>query len=82
MASGRILRLAFDNALYSCNHGKPYDGNWLEKIRNVLSLFRNKRFTLDEMTQQNASKFAILLEYEDPNSFFHFSFCATFFPPN
>ena len=26
------------------------------------SLFRNKRFMLDEMTQQNASKFAIFWE--------------------
>ena len=38
---------------------------------------------LDEMFQRNASKFAILLEYENPCSFFRFSFRATlFFPPN
>ena len=30
------------------------------------SLFRNKRFMLDEMFRKNASKFAILLEYENP----------------
>ena len=30
----------------------------------IPTLFRNKRFMLDEMTQQNASKFAIFLEYE------------------
>ena len=34
-----------------------------------------KRFLLDEMFHQNASKFAIFLEYENPHSFF--SFCAT-----
>ena len=32
---------------------------------------------LDEMFQQNVTKFAILLEYENPRSFFHFSFNAT-----
>ena len=36
------------------------------------SLFRNKRFMLDEMFQWNASKFAILLEYENPHSCFLF----------
>ena len=46
-------------------------------------LFRNKRFMLDEMCQQNASKFAILLEYKNPCWFFRFSFRAIvlyFFP--
>ena len=33
-------------------------------------LFRNKRFMLDEMTSQNASKFTIFLDYENPNIFF------------
>jgi hypothetical protein len=32
---------------------------------------------LDEMFQQNTSKFAIFLEYKNPSSFFHSSFCAT-----
>ena len=37
------------------------------------TLFRNKRFMLDEMYQQNASKFDKFLEYENPHSFFfHF----------
>ena len=45
------------------------------------TLFRNKRFMLDEMLQRNASKFAILLEYENPSSFFRFSFHATLFFP-
>ena len=31
------------------------------------TLFTNKSFVLDEMTQQNASKFAIFLEYENPH---------------
>ena len=30
------------------------------------TLSRNKRLVLDEKLQQNASKFAILLEYENP----------------
>ena len=34
---------------------------------------------LDEMFQQNASKFAIFLEYENPHSFFRFSFHAMYF---
>ena len=32
---------------------------------------------LDEKFQQNASKFAILMEYENPCSFFCFPFHAT-----
>ena len=46
----------------------------------VWSLFRNKRFMLDEMFQQNASKFAIFLKYENLDSFF-FLFRATLFFP-
>ena len=38
----------------------------------ILSLFRNKRLVLDEKPPQNTSKFAILLEYENPRSFFSF----------
>ena len=46
-----------------------------------VALFINKRFKLDEMFQRNASKFAILLEYEISCSFFRFSFHATLFFP-
>ena len=48
-----------------------------------MSLFRNKRFVLDEMFQRIASKFAILLEYEIVRSFcrfFHFVLGTLFFP--
>ena len=45
-------------------------------ITNAQSLFRNKKFMLDEMTQRNTSKFVIFLEYENPGSFFRFSFRA------
>ena len=31
----------------------------------MLALFRKKRFMLDEIFQQNASNFAIFLEYEN-----------------
>ena len=47
------------------------------------SLFGNKMFMLDEMTLQNASKFAISLKYEKlknlVSSIFRFSFHATLF---
>ena len=36
---------------------------------------------LDEMTKRNTSEFAIFLEYENPCSFFRFSFRATLFFP-
>ena len=50
---------------------------------DLLSLFRNKRFMLDEMTYRNASKFAIFLEYENPYSFFLFFISCYFtFLPN
>ena len=38
------------------------------------SPFRNKRFMIDDMFRRNPSKFAILLEYENPCSFFVFHF--------
>ena len=37
---------------------------------------------LDEMFQQNVSKFAIFLEYENPHSFFVFHFVLIYFFPN
>ena len=45
---------------------------------NRSPLFRNKRFMLNEMTPQNASKFTIFLEDKNSRSFYNFSFCATF----
>ena len=38
-----------------------------------------KRFMLEEMFQQNASKCDILLEYENLRSFFRFPFRSTLF---
>ena len=46
------------------------------------TLIRNMRFVLDEKLLQNASKFAILLEYENPCSFFVFHFVLLYFFPN
>ena len=43
-------------------------GDYISKLElswNIFSLFRNKRFMLDEMLQQNSSKIAILLEYKN-----------------
>ena len=49
----------------------------------IFTISRSKRFMLDEMTLQNASKFAIFLEYENPHIVFScFSFRATFFLSN
>ena len=46
------------------------------------SLLINKWFALNEMFQQNASKFAIFyVEENPPRSFFRFSFRATLFFP-
>ena len=47
------------------------------QFRVDAALFKNKRFMLDEIFQQNASKFAIILEYENPCSFLSISFRAT-----
>ena len=41
------------------------------------SLFRKKRFEINFFVRQNASKFAIFIEKENPLSFFRFSFRAT-----
>ena len=54
-----------------------------EKKRNLIKknpLFKNKRFLLDEMFQQNASKLAIILEYENPCSFFIIPCYFIFYP--
>ena len=42
------------------------------------TLFRKKRFLVNLQTERNASKFAMFMEKENPHSFFHFSFKATF----
>ena len=46
----------------------------------VVSLFRNQRFMLDEMTLENASKFVRFLKYENPCSFFPHFVLLYFFP--
>ena len=43
------------------------------------TLFRNKRFALNLMPKRNASKFAIFYVWENPCSFFRFSFHATLY---
>ena len=43
-------------------------------LKTGFSLFRNKRFALDEMFQWNASKFAIFYVPENPSNFFVFIF--------
>ena len=45
------------------------------------ALFRNKGFLVNLKTETNASKFAKFMEKENPRSFFHFSFRATFIFP-
>ena len=52
----------------------------LEKLcrNDKYALFRNKRFMLDEMTQRNASKFAIFYEYENPKMLFPFIILCNF----
>ena len=47
----------------------------------LYSLFRNKRFILDEMTYRNDSKFAIFLEYENPLTHIVFFYFAYFIFP-
>ena len=42
----------------------------------ALTLFRKKRFEINFFVWQNASKFAIFIEKENPSSFFRFSFRA------
>ena len=60
----------------------PYDATQIfcrVVISYIVSLFRNKRFMLDEMTWQNASKFAIFYIYENPKLIFPF-FVTLFLP--
>ena len=47
-----------------------------------MSLFRNKRFILDEIFQENASKYAVFLEYDISSRKFYFrvSFDTTIEP--
>ena len=59
--------------------------DWEERVKvckiciRAGTLFRNKRFMLDEMFQRNASKFGIYIR-KTQSCFFRFSFRATFFP--
>ena len=47
------------------------------------ALFRKKKFMLDEMFQQNASKFGIFYIYENPKLLFpFFILCYFIFSPN
>ena len=60
----------------------PYDATQIfcrVVISYIVSLFRNKRFMLDEMTWQNASKFAIFYIYENPKLIFPFFISCYFF---
>ena len=50
----------------------------LAKIVIISPHFKKERFALNFLTPQNASKFAIFMEKDNPCSFFHFSFRATF----
>ena len=45
--------------------------------RTASALFRKKMFEFNFLFRQNASKFALFLERENPCSIFHFSFQAT-----
>ena len=51
-------------------------GLFSRKMAHILnqSLFRKKRFEINFFVRQNASKFAIFIEKENPNSFFVFHF--------
>ena len=46
------------------------------KTAGKYTLFRKKRFTINFFVRQNASKFAIFIEKENPCSFFRFLFRA------
>ena len=67
LANNKIKTLNGCTKLYSLQH------------LNGTSLFRNKKFMLDEKLKRNASKFAIYLEYENQRVFFRFSFRAALF---
>ena len=40
------------------------------------TLFRKKRFEINFFVRQNASKFSIFIEKENPHSYFRFSYRA------
>ena len=42
--------------------------------KQSLPLFRKKKFQINFFVWQNASKYAIFIEKENPSSFFRFSF--------
>ena len=62
----------------------PLSIYFLVKVYDVMlniSLFRNKKFMLDEMTQRNTSKFDIFYTYENPMLLFWVSFHASLLFP-
>ena len=56
--------------------GKIYAYDIKKGIRPSYTLFRKMRFEINFFVRQNASKFAIFIEKENPHSFFRFSFRA------
>ena len=63
----RIGHMSFENK-------QPLEIFWSD-LQNY-ALFRKKRFEINFFVRQNASKFAIFIEKENPRSFFRFSFRA------
>ena len=61
--------------------GKTGETDYKVPICTHHSLIRNMRFVLNEKLPQNASRFAILLEYENPRSFFLFFISCYFIFP-
>ena len=56
-----------------------FENNCLSLIlTTTLSLFRKKRFEINFYVQQNASKFAIFIEKENPHYFFLFFILSNF----
>ena len=57
-----LIRLLSKNGHFINVKAKIEEFSFNEKLTTKATLFRNKRFMLDQMFQQNASKFAVLLE--------------------
>ena len=62
--------LVSDGLTMSCSFTARRDKDWNNNNHLLHSLFRNKRFALNEMFQQNASKLIDFMLWENPGSFF------------
>ena len=75
-----MLMIGKSHSIFKCQSDLIFHIHTMNKAKSLLTI---SGFVLDEKLQKNASKFAIFLEKENPNSFFsifHFELFVEYKP--